>query len=184
MRDESIMWAAATETAERIGRVVSDALRTLSQAGVDAAIVEGSALSAELSDSDEFVRRFASRASLAMPRTRIDEAQRVFAESGWVPGPAQGDLHLLRAAVRHGRHLVFALLDERGRSDGSRRLHPSHPEAVRERNERLSRWRTHIRLTLTRQRMYEDHLGCTVTETFELSIVESAPALATGTVPA
>lgn len=184
MSHESLTWTAATEAAERIERILAEVNGSLLRAGIRVSLVEGSALSAELSDSDEFVRRFASRASLAMPHTDIDRAQCVLAESGWVPGPAQGDLHLLRAAVRHGRHLVFALLDERGRSDGSRRLHPSHPEAVRERNERLSRWRTHIRLTLTRHRMYEDQLGCSVTETFELSIVEPATAPATCTVPA
>lgn len=172
MRDESIMWAAATETAERIGRVVSDALRTLSQAGVDAAIVEGSALSAELHSSDEMVRRFASRASLSVRHGDVTRAERALIDEGWQPTIPQGDVHLLRAAWRHGRHVVFALLDES--SDGtSRQLHPAHPDAVRMRHERLSQWRLQVRSTFGMHQSHVDDVGRIVTETFELGLVGS-----------
>lgn len=183
MIHESVLWAAAADAASRIERTLSEVKLALAHAGIDAALVEGSALSAELSSSDELVRRFASRASLSLAAAQIDRAEQVLCSAGWRRDAAQGDLHLLRTAARHGRHLVFALLDDE--EDGALRqsLHPAHPDAVRLRNERLSRWRTSVRLTLTRHRSHVDEIGRTVTETFELSIVESASARAADTVP-
>lgn len=179
---ESVLWTAATEAAHRIERTLADVRGVLSRAGIDATLVEGSALSAELSSSDELMRRFASRASLAIPSSEVDRAERTLSEAGWRRASAQGDLHLLRTASRHGRHLVFALLDEESGGPAERTLHPAHPDAARRRHERLSRWRTSVRLTLARERIHEDEVGRTVTETFELSIVDAAGPSGTGTV--
>lgn len=183
MSQESVIWTAATEAAGRVGRVVTEVLSVLAQAGVQATLVEGSALSAELSSSDDLVRRFASRASIAVPADRLDHAERALVQAGWQRSAPQGDLHLLRAAVRHGRHLVFALLDED--ADGGTQvaaLHPAHPEAARRRHERLSRWRTSVRMTLSRQHSQQDDAGRTDTETFELGLVESGAPTGAGTV--
>jgi hypothetical protein len=174
MSHESLVWTAATEAAERIERTLSDAVGALDRAGVAASLVEGSALSAELSASDELIRRFASRASLSVAPSLIDRAECALVDAGWQRAAAQGDLHLLRAAARHGRHLVFALLDDDADPPDRARLHPSHPEAARQRNERLSRWRTSVRVTLARLRTYEDEFGRVVTETFELGLVEAS----------
>lgn len=183
MSEDSVIWRAATEAASRIERTLSDVIGALSSAGIDAALVEGSALSAELSASDELIRRFASRASVSIPAPQIERAEQALAVAGWRRDAAQGDLHLLRTAVKHGRHLAFALLDDDADAPASRMLHPAHPEAVRKRNERLSRWRMSVRVTLARRSTHEDDLGLTVTETFELSIVEASAPGAAGTVP-
>ena len=183
MSDESVLWSAATEAAARIDRVVRETVAALAGSGIEATLVEGSALSAELSASDELIRRFASRASLSVRAQDLAQAERTLAEAGWERTAAQGDMHLLRTASRHGRYLVFALLDQDDDGDRLPPLHPSHPEAARRRNARLSRWRTEVRLTLARQQIHEDELGRTVTETFELGIVEAgAPEGAPGPV--
>lgn len=176
MSQESLLWTAASEAATRIERAIADVTAELAHAGIDACLVEGSALSAELSSSDELVRRYASRASLAVPAAQLEHAERTLIDAGWQRSTAQGDLHLLRTAARHGRHLVFALLDQDSDGAAGAAMHPAHPEAVRRRHERLSRWRTHVRVTLSRQRTHEDDVGRTVTETFELSVVESETA--------
>lgn len=181
MIERSVRWAAAMETAARIDRVISEAVGTLAQSGIGATLVEGSALSSELSSSDELIRRFASRASLSIHSHDLEQAERTLQDAGWQRAEAQGDMHLLQAASRHGRYLVFAMLDRDEEADRGPALHPSHPDAVRRRNARLSRWRTPVRVTLARQQTHRDELGCTVTETFELSLVEAAsPAGDTG----
>lgn len=183
MNDESVLWTAARDAAGRIERVIAGVLDELGRAGIRAALVEGSALSAELSSSDELVRRFASRATLAVAPEELDRAERALIGVGWQRTSAQGDLHLLRTAARHGRHLVFALLDQD--SDGqdqSAALHPAHPEAARKRHERLSRWRSSVRMTLARQDSHQDDVGRAVTETFELGLVESVTPSGAGTV--
>lgn len=182
MIHESMLWTAATEAASRIERTLAEVLAALARAGIDASLVEGSALSAELSSSDELFRRFASRASLAVPPVQVDRAERALVEAGWRRADPQGDLHLLRTAARHGRHLVFAMLDEDSGAPEGASLHFTHPEAVRQRHERLSRWRTSVVLTLARHHTHEDEVGLTVTETFELSIVDAAAPSRTGTV--
>lgn len=174
MIEQSVRWAAAKDTAARIDRVIREAVGALAEAGVAARLVEGSALSAELSSSDELIRRFASRASLAIQPRDQERAERTLMQEGWQRAEPQGDMHLLRTASRHGRHLVFALLDEDEDGDRTKHVHPSHPEAARLRDARLSRWRTPVRLTLARQQTRQDELGCTITETFELSMVDSA----------
>jgi DNA-binding transcriptional ArsR family regulator len=181
MSRESLLWTAATDTAARIERVLAETVGTLARSGIEATLVEGSALSAELSSSHELMRRFASRASLSIRVQDIEHAERTLTDAGWHRSEPQGDMHLLRTASRHGRHLVFALLDRDEDADGPPPLHPTHPDAVRRRNARLSRWRTAVRLTLARQHTHEDEVGRTVTETFELSIVEAAvPSDASG----
>lgn len=182
MIQQSVLWTAAAEAATRIERTLADVLGALSSAGISASLVEGSVLSAELSSSDELIRRFASRASLSIPRAQLDRAERALAAHGWRRAEPQGDLHLMRTAARYGRHLVFALLDADTDDAGRAALHPSHPEAVRRRNARLSRWRTSVSLTLARHHSYEDDVGRTVTDTFELSIVEAETASGAGTV--
>lgn len=174
MSEESVLWSAATEAAARIDRVICETAGALAQSGIAATLVEGSALSAELSSSDELMRRFASRASLSVHPHDIEQAERVLTAAGWRRTETQGDMHLLRTASRHGRHLVFALLDQDEEGDRSAPVHPAHPDAVRRRNARLSRWRMAVRLTLARHQSHEDEAGRTVTETFELSIVEAA----------
>jgi hypothetical protein len=182
MSDESVLWTAANEAAARIDRVIRETVAALARSGIEATLVEGSALSAELSASDELIRRFASRASLSVRAQDLAPAERALTDAGWERAAAQGDMHLLRTASRHGRYLVFALLDQDDGGEQSPPLHPAHPEAVRRRNARLSRWRTAVRLTLARQQTHEDELGRTVTETFELGIVEAAsPEGATAT---
>lgn len=183
MSQESVLWTAATEAAERVERTVADVVDALAREGIRASLVEGSALSAELSSSDELVRRFASRASLSVHPSELDRAERALLGAGWQRAAAQGDLHLLRTAVRHGRHLVFALLDHDARAPDAAALHPAHPEAARRRNERLSRYRLNVRVTLAANRSHQDDAGRTVTETFELALVESDRPVQGGTVP-
>ena len=170
--EQSVLWRAAAEASERIDRVVRGARDTLARAGVESRLVEGSALSAELSSCDELVRRFASRASLSVAREDLARAGRALADAGWHAADPQGDIHILRTAARRGRHLVFALIDEAsgGEAQG---LHPAHPRAASLRDERLSRWRVRPAMTLGRQESKADELGRTVTETFELGLVES-----------
>lgn len=182
MIHESMLWTAATEAASRIERTLAEVLAALARAGIDASLVEGSALSAELSSSDELVRRFASRACLAVTPSQVERAELALAEAGWRRSDPQGDLHLLRTAARHGRHLVFALLDEDSDAPDRTALHFTHPEAVRRRHERLSRWRTSVVLTLAHHHTHEDDVGRTVTETFELSFVDAATPPRAGTV--
>lgn len=182
MIHESVLWTAATEAASRIERTLDEVLTALARAGIDASLVEGSALSAELSSSEELVRRFASRASLSVPPAQVERAELALAETGWRRSDPQGDLHLLRTAARHGRHLVFALLDDDADAPDRTSLHFTHPEAVRRRHERLSRWRTSVVLTLARHHMHEDDVGRTVTETFELGLVNAASPARAGTV--
>ena len=182
MSQDSVLWTAATEAAERVERAVADVVSALSREGIVASLVEGSALSAELSSSDELVRRFASRASLSVHPSDIDRTERALLGAGWQRAAAQGDLHLLRTAVRHGRHLVFALLDRESGDAAAAALHPAHPEAARRRHERLSRYRMTVRATLARQRSHQDDAGRTVTETFELFLVESDRPEQAGTV--
>lgn len=183
MSQESLLWTAATEAAGRIGRVIAEVLGVLGQAGVEATLVEGSALSAELSASDDLVRRFASRASVAVAPDCLERAEQALVKAGWQRAAPQGDLHLLLAAARHGRHLVFALLDEDADGQAPRTaLHPAHPEAVRRRHERLSRWRMSVRMTLSRQHSQQDDADITIVETFELGLVESGTPKGAGTV--
>ncbi|MBU3728667.1 MAG: hypothetical protein FGM37_05390 [Phycisphaerales bacterium] len=169
---ESVLWRTAAETAARIERIVSGARRTLAEAGVQATLVEGSALSAELSSPDELVLRYASRASLSVACDDLARARYALADAGWRPMSAQGDIHLLLAAARHGRHLVFALIDE-GSGDEVRGLHPTHPRAVKLREERLSRWRASVVATFGRHESRTDDLGRSITESIELGLVES-----------
>lgn len=182
MSQESVLWTAASEAAQRVERAVADIVGILAREGIGASLVEGSALSAELSSSDELVRRFASRASVAVHPADIDAAERALAGAGWRRAAAQGDLHLLRTAVRHGRHLVFALLDQDAAHADSASLHPAHPESARRRHERLSRYRMNVRVTLAAHRSHQDDVGRTVTETFELGLVESDRPAQAGTV--
>lgn len=182
MSHESLLWAAAAEASERIGRTVLQVVRALSDAGVAAKLVEGSALSAELSSSDELVRRFASRASVSVGTHDLARAEGALVESGWQRASPQGDMPLLRTAVRHGRHLVFALLDHHPDPDSARGLHPAHPEAIRLRNERLSQWRAAVRVTFARTSIHEDDAGRTAIESFELGLVEADTRARTGTV--
>jgi hypothetical protein len=185
MSHESLLWTAATEAADRIGRVVSQVVRALADVGINATLVEGSALSAELSSADDLVRRFASRASLSVSPSDLARTERTLLDGGWERTSPQGDMPLLRTASQHGRHLVFALLDHEPEGEGSAQgLHPSHPESVRRRNERLSRWRVSVSVTLVQTRSHQDDAGRTVTESFELGLVEAGTAERTGTVPA
>lgn len=169
---ESVLWRTAAETAARIERIVSGARRTLAEAGVQATLVEGSALSAELSSPDEMVLRYASRASLSVARDDVERARHALADAGWQPMSVQGDMHILLAAARHGRHLVFALIDESS-GDDARGLHPAHPRAVRLREQRLSRWRVSVVATFGRHESRIDELGRAITESIEIGLVES-----------
>lgn len=171
---ESVMWAAAAEASERVRRAVSMATGALAQHGIACTLVEGSAISAELSASDELVRRFATRASLAIAPNDIAAAERALVSCGWEKADPQGDMPMLRTALRHGRHLVFAMIDAPAPDD---RLHPAHPEAVRLRNQRLSRWRVAVRSTLARSSSCEDSVGRLVTESIEVGLVEHDYAL-------
>lgn len=166
---ESVLWAAATEASERVRRAVVMATDALAEHGIKASLVEGSAISAELSASDELVRRFATRASLAIAPGSVTAAERALVSAGWERALPQGDMPMLRTAVRHGRHLVFAMIDP---SVPDERLHPAHPEAVRMRHERLSRWRMAVRSTLARHSSREDGIGRLVTESVEIGLVE------------
>jgi len=168
-----VLWTAATEAAARIESVISEAVAVLARSGITATLVEGSALSAELSSPDELIRRFASRASISVRAQDLMQAEHALIDAGWHRAAAQGDMHLLRTATRHGRYLVFALLDRDDDTTPSPPVHPTHPEAVRRRNARLSRWRMEVRMTLARQQTHEDDVGRIVTETFELGIVEA-----------
>lgn len=168
---QSLLWSAAREASGRIERTLADVLGILARAGVRATLVEGSALSAELSSSDELVRRFASRASLSVASDDLARAGRTLVDAGWQATTAQGDMHLLRTAARHGRRLVFALIDQSS-GDAAHGLHPAHPLAARLRNERLSRWRLRVAATFGRHESRVDELGRTVTETFELWLIE------------
>jgi hypothetical protein len=133
------------EADRRVRRRLALLRGRLARQGVDAGIAEGSAIAAELTMSEEGVRRRAIRVNLLVAAADLDRAETALRALRFRATRRAPTMELIRLANRSRYGAVHVVFDDALPPGGAGLAvsapHPGSPEAQLERAERLSRYR-------------------------------------------
>jgi hypothetical protein len=154
----------------RVRRRVAVLRGRLEAAGIPAALVEGSAIAAELRPPGESRRRRAIRAAIEIARADLRAAERCLRDQGFEAARAAPTIELMRLAHRSGRGAVHVVFDDAADEADDRRPHPGSEEAAMQRAARLNRHRLEAACTMLRRWRRETWLGW-LEESLEIGLV-------------